>query len=127
MSCSYEIDKDNNILILHYYEEFVVDDLLSLRNTVVNDPAFKPDMLVIDDVSGITTTNVSSEQLAELAGQSIMRKKVKRAIVAINKFQHGLTRLYMAHAEYAGYDFQLFDSIEKAKAWMLSGSPIDDL
>lgn len=120
MSCSYEIDKENNVLILHYYGEFVVDDLLNLRQLVVNDPAFKPDMLCIDDVSGITTTKITSEQLADLAGKSVMHKNVKRAIVAVNKLQHGLTRLYMAHAEYAGHDFQLFDSIEKAKAWILS-------
>lgn len=79
-------------------------------------------MLCIDDVSGVTSTDISTDELSGLAEKSIIQKDVKRALVANEKLQHGLARVYMSHAEYVGHNFKLFDSVEKAKAWILSGN-----
>jgi len=80
---------------------------------------FNPDFNQIVDCRGITCMDLNSEQVRDLAGQSIFSNRSRRAFVVSSDLQFGLSRMFSAYREaVTGQEVRVFRTMPEALAWL---------
>jgi hypothetical protein len=104
------------------------DDVRSYLQDLLGDPRWRPGMdLLVDvgaaDVADLTSTDIM--RFAELfAEHGTQMGGGRHAIVASDPVRFGLARMWGTYAESSGAAFTsaVFDSVERAREWLRSGS-----
>lgn len=118
MAAQYEIFPLQRLIVTTYSGTFTINDVISLRIQIANDPAYQPDFNSLDDVTRVEKIDADFKQLAHMSSGVIIEKGVRRALVASSSTQFGMVRIYQALCEQQGHIFNIFDNYDEAHAWI---------
>jgi hypothetical protein len=101
MGSSYEFDKDNQVLLVHFHGRLSDDSLGALAQAGEKYWAATKPRAEIIDCSGVTEFAVSSDRIRQLAKRQIMPEaaNLPRVIVTPETHAYGLARMYQITGE----------------------------
>jgi len=107
---------------------FTHADFLDHMSRLLADPKFNPDFNQIVDCRAIAKMELTSDQIADLAGKSIFGVRSRRAFVVSHEVQYGLARMFATYREIkAGQEVMVFQEMPAALSWLgLSADLISD-
>src|SRR5256885_145293 len=113
MPYPYEIDTERRIVITRAVGSLTGDDIRETRTRLLADPAFDPTFSQLIDLRRMTDTTLELVELMSIAGSSVFRPGVRRAIVSTTPLQYGIARMFETLSEQHGQDVKVFrDSAE---------------
>jgi len=107
-------------VVLHYGKELSVDLVQGIRSVVMQDADFNPEFNVIEDVTEVVDVKLDFQEMSQIAGKSVIKKKTRRAFVAKTDLQYGLARSYQTLSEAEGQEFMVFRDFDAAMIWVCS-------
>ena len=119
MPVEYKILKDKRLVIVNYEGMLKLDEILAARVKCATDPDFDPDYNIIDDISGVTSSDINFDDVSRIAGNSVAHTGVKRALLAVSDFQRGMANMYQVLSESSGHKFHIFNDYDDAYRWVL--------
>lgn len=118
LASDYKIYPEQDLIINTYSGIFTIDDIVSLRQRIGEDPQYRPDLNVIEDVSRVEEVDADFSRLAGVSGGIIIEKGVKRCFVVDTDLQFGMARTYQMLSENSGHLFQIFRDYDQAYTWI---------
>lgn len=125
MPLTYEIDESRRLLITRGTGDITDADLFDCRDRISRDPRFRPDLDLLADYTGATSSRrVTTPALRHLAQHTLVPPGARGAYVAGGAATYGLMRMFMAFRKTNGERVEIFESVDDALAW-LGRSPIE--
>jgi hypothetical protein len=123
VSVSYRIDQERHTLFIRATGVLRDEDLGLLWRAIVKDPDMKPDFDELADLTGVTTSQLSTrfvwdltEWLKKVGAQRARRGKM--ATVATKDVLYGLAQMSAALSEGYPAEFRTFRSLSAARDWL---------
>ena len=118
MAAEYKIYPDDHLIVATYSGVFTVEDILGLRQRILQDPDYCADFHVLDDVTRVEEIDADFSRMAPVPSGSIITKGIRRALVAKTDLQFGMARTYQMLSDNAGHQFEVFRDYDEALAWV---------
>jgi hypothetical protein len=123
MGINTAIDTVNGIVIRSVTGEIKADDIKEAWERLMEHPDYRPDMNIIWDVREIDATNLSSNNIKDLAYYYIEKTskrdhKIKISIVVRDDLLTGLTRMFQAYASDSAFDIMVYRDLDQAIEWV---------
>jgi hypothetical protein len=118
VASDYRIHPKQNLIVNTYSGVFTIEDVVSLRQRIGEDPEYHADMNVIEDVSRVEEVDADFSRLAGVSSGIIIKKGMKRCFVVDTDLQFGMARTYQMLGENAGHQFQIFRDYDEAYSWI---------
>jgi hypothetical protein len=115
---SYQIDKQNNVLVCKVSGALSADDVRKMRANLREDEAFSSDLYLLFDMLDNTEFGISPSEFRELAAESPMGKQSRRAYVAPSELAFGLLRIFAGHSLADPAYFRVFRDLAEARLWL---------
>jgi hypothetical protein len=121
MPLSYKIDKQNELLVCTVSGFVTLDEALVFRGQLLDDPGFDPTYSQLVDLTGVTGTELTADQIRMLAETSIFSPQVRRALVGQGELIFGLARMFeIVRGLHGENDIRVFHNRPDALAWLLA-------
>jgi len=101
MPFSYAIHKRIRLVIFTATERITFDDVHEFRKQLTNDPDFRPDYDLLNDLRGVTAFDISAEEATIIAQKSVFSATSRRVTVATRPSVFGMNRLIQIHRQTA--------------------------
>jgi hypothetical protein len=120
MPSSYEIDVARRLVRARLWGVVTFADLKENRLRMLEDPAFRPDLSQLTDVSDATKIAMTADEIQEFARILPFAPEARRAIVVPNDATFGLARMFETYREaVVGNDpLRLFRNLKDAEEWL---------
>jgi hypothetical protein len=121
MPVSYEIDKQQRLVVCTATGVCTADDVLRFREQLLSDSRFDPDFSELVDATGVSRAEISPEQVRFVAEGSPFSANSRRALVAANDLGFALLRVYEIVRGLRGdRQVQVFRSRAEALQWLVA-------
>ena len=121
-SITFEIARDQNIRVATFRGIIRDEDLLGTYGAVLADPSYDPSFHDLVDLTAVTSFDVSSEGVRQLAdgfrATDALGLHTRLAIVAPNDALFGMSRMYGILRDDAPEEIQVFRNRTDATAWL---------
>ncbi len=94
MPADYRIDRSERVIYSRAWGVLTYQELADNRAALFRDPAFKPDLAQLYDLTGVTDFEVKSVDLLSHALSSRFAPTARRAVVASSDVAFGIARMY---------------------------------
>jgi hypothetical protein len=118
MPYPYEIDTQRRVIITRAVGVLTADDIRETRVLLLADPGFDAGYDQRIDLRRMTDTALDLVDLMTIAGNSVFRPGVRRAIVSNSPLQYGIARMFETLSEKHGQDVKVFRDLTEADAWL---------
>lgn len=120
MPCGYEINPALRLVRSHLRGLVTYDEIMEHRRKLLADPAFRADYSQLTDLTEMTGTSVTSDEIQQLARGSPFVPAARRAAVAPADVAFGLTRMFASFRESNSpqEQFRVFRKLEDAMEWL---------
>ena len=126
MPTDYTIDVQRGVVLSAGTGVFASADFVEHMVRLRGDPNFNPDFNQVVDCRGISVLDLNSDQLKELASQSIFSAKSRRAFVVSSDLHFGMGRMFAAYREIAeGQNVRIFRDMSEALSWLELPADLD--
>ncbi len=124
MPITYEIDREQNLIVTTASGTLTDDDVLGLKARLVQDKHFKPGMRELSDIRNIDRLDVTPAGVRAMVKQdrddAVIVSSHRLAIVLSDDVAFGMARMYQMLTESTMDDVGVFRDIEEAKSWLKS-------
>ena len=121
MPISYEIIRENRLVICTGFGVVTADDVLQFHDQLVKDANFDSSFSELADGTSITGTDVTPGGMRALADSSPYSPDSRRALVAENPLGFALWRVYQTMRSLRGdRNIRVFHNRTDALAWLLA-------
>jgi hypothetical protein len=121
MPAFYKIDKERRLIVSTATGVFNREESLSHRRRLLADPDFDPSYSQLVDFTNVTQFDLSSEDVRQLAHNSVFAPNARRAFIVASDFAFGLGRMYEMLREGAGENgIRVFRELDDALDWVLA-------
>lgn len=120
MPVDYKISADQHLVIVRYFGNLKLDEIMAARLKGATDPDFDPTYNVIDDISEVTASDIDYEMVRKITQQSVVQQGVRRALIAVTDLQRGMANMYKVLSESAGHRFEVFNDFEEGMNWVMT-------
>src|SRR5579862_893441 len=119
MPARFEIDVENGVVFSYATDPLSYTDLLRHQDRLIADHRFSPDFDHVADFRDLEPgTDITTDDVRDLARQKIYSSKSRRAFVAPNETLFGLARMFASLREIAGEpNVRVVKTLEDAAAW----------
>ena len=119
MATEFKIYPQLGVVISRGNGVFTQADFLDHVSRMQANPEFRPDLHQIVDCRAIEKMELTSSQVAYLAGKSFFGVRSRRAFVVSSDVQFGLARMFAAYRELkAGQEVMVFQEMPAALSWL---------
>jgi hypothetical protein len=121
MAVRWELEEDGTLLHVVTGEHFGTSDLLEAGRAALADPRAKPPLRLLFD-NRDSKENASHDDLRSRGMQMTRGRErfVSRiAVVVSDDLHRGLARVGGAYAASSGFEVEVFEDIDAARAWLL--------
>ena len=124
MSCEFVIDIERRLVRATLRGSLTGADLRDMGARLAADPAFRPDLSMLIDLSQATSEALTSMDMQGLARSSNFSRGARRAFVCQDAAMFGLARMFTTYREMreALEDTEVFSTVADAEAWLVSRS-----
>jgi hypothetical protein len=121
MACSYEIDKQQQLVISTASGLLTAEEMFEHQAKLASDQNFHPDFSQLLDFTAVTGVKVETNDVERLAQRKLYSADARRAFVATNTLQVGLIRMFETYRELAGgrEQMKIFSDRDEALRWLL--------
>jgi hypothetical protein len=120
MPVSYEIDKQNGVVLSTGEGVVTLDDVLRFRREVARDPDFDPSFSQLGDLSTAISIDLTTDEIRMLAETSPFSLTARRAFVGDRQEVFELARMFSIFGGLRGdRAFRVFRRRHDALAWLL--------
>lgn len=131
MPCTYRVLADSRLVNVTGVGTVNLADLVSVYESLRDDPAFRASFDSIWDFSEVDATDLGSAGVGSLVRlPRIFDQGSRRAVVVRSDLGFGLTRMFLLRGNREGDDVAIFRSVEEGYEWLgrgLGGEVRDDL
>jgi hypothetical protein len=121
MPLSYEIDKQNRLVACTASGFVTLNEANVFREQLLHDPDFDPTYSQLTDLTGVTGTELTADQIRMLAETSIFSPGVRRALIGPSELVFGFARMFEIVRGLRGEnDIRVFRNGTEALAWLLA-------
>ena len=99
MPFSYAIHKGIRLVIFTATERITFDDVQEFRKQLTNDPDFRPDYDLLNDLRDVTAFDISAQEATVIAQKSVFSETSRRVTVATRPDIFGMNRLIQIHRQ----------------------------
>jgi hypothetical protein len=126
MACSYEIDRERQLVISTGSGLLTADEMFAHQNRLANDENFAPDFYQLLDFTAVTGVAADANEVQGLAARKVFSDRARRAFVATNTLQVGLIRMFETYRELAGgkEQMEIFSDRDEAMCWLFQGPEV---
>lgn len=119
MPARFEIDVTHRVVFSYAADRLTYTDLLRHQDRLVSDPRFSAEFAQIADFRDLDTgTEITTDEVRELAKHTIFSDKSRRAFVAPDETLFGLARVYASVRAATGEsNVRVVKSVEDAAKW----------
>ena len=125
MEYSLDFDTEPGTLIGTLSGLASLEGLLAYQAAYLADPRRRPGMKVLTDLRALDPRDLTTDELRAIADSNAMRSERfgsgRSAVVVSEPAAFGLMRMFQAFTEDAGFDQQLFYSMDDARRWLAAG------
>ena len=122
MDYSLDFESEPGTLIVTITGPASLEQLLGYQTEYLADPRWSPGMKVLNDLRGLDSSTVTSDQGRALAASNKLRADLfgsgRTAVVVSDPATFGLLRMFQFHTDAAGFDQRVFYSLEEARRWL---------
>jgi hypothetical protein len=118
MPYPYEIDTRRRVIITRAVDALTADDIRETRGILLADPGFDAGYNQLIDLRNMTDTALEFVDLANIAGNSVFRPGVRRAIVSTSPLQYGIARMFELLSDRHGQHVKVFRTLAEADEWL---------
>jgi len=118
MPATYTIDVKRGLVFSKAQGKLNDADLVDHSKRVAADPEFKSDFNQLADFREVTSLEISTETIKEIAADSPYGKGSRRAIVVNSPLAYGLSRIYRAMVDDQGSEIKVFKDYNQACQWL---------
>jgi hypothetical protein len=119
MSTHYSIDPQRALVLTVFEGNATDEDLLAHVRALEADPRFDRRMAELIDLSGVTTSTVTSAGVRMTASSPVHALTARRAFVAPTDLLFGLTRMYQSYwTQGQDAEVEIFRAVEPALEWL---------
>jgi hypothetical protein len=127
MGINTAIDTVNGIVIRSVTGELKPDDIKEAWEKLMGRSDYRHDMNIIWDVRECDVSNLSSDNIRDLAyfyvkKTSDLDRKIKISVVVPDDLLTGLTRMFQAYAHESAFDLMAFRDLDQAIEWVRKDS-----
>jgi hypothetical protein len=121
MPLSYEIDKQNKLLVCTASGFVTLNEVIVYRQQLLDDPGFDSTYSELVDLTGVTGTELTADQIRMQAETSIFSPGVRHALVGSSELLFGLARMFEIVRGLRGEnDIRVFRNRIEALTWLLT-------
>ena len=121
MSAFYKIDKENRLVMSTGSGMLTMADVLAHQEKLQHDPDFDPAFSQLLDFSHVTKLQLTSDNIRQIAQNSIFSPASRRAILVNNDTAYGLARMFAILRESSGdTGIEVFRILDEALDWVLA-------
>ena len=123
MAWDYTIDREKKLVISTATGAFTAPDAFAHQNKLRSDPNFNQDFSQLLDFSAVTSVQIYSESIVQLAHATIYSEKSRRAFVVRDALTFGLARMFGTYRDIAkGKEkIRIFEGPNEAVQWLVHG------
>ena len=118
MPISYQIDKDLKMVFASAEGVIGENHIREYQGVLANDSDFEPDFNSIFDLTDVTQFTVTGEGNQRLAHTTPFTPEARRAYVAPEPLQYGMSRMYAVQTEPSGQNTRAFKTMAEARKWL---------
>ena len=120
MPISYVIDKRNRLVLTTAEGRVTLDDVLQSRRQLLSDPDFDPSFSQLGDLSAVTGTDITADEVRIVAENSPFSLTGRRALVGESPEIYGLARMFSILRDLHGErEIRVFRTRHEALLWLL--------
>jgi hypothetical protein len=93
-------------------------DVLAARERLRTDPDFQNHYCELVDLQGVTSIEVSSATIRQLAQQDLWGPHARRAFVVGSEVAFGLARMFDILTDERGHEIRVFTTMPEARQWL---------
>ena len=129
MSLTYISAEQDGLLLASASGLICANDIQEFHESLSIDPSIKQGMgLLFDATLADPTTNFADLRAAAADFHKVANLGVRRvAIVAPEGLVSGLAHVYSIYAEAEGFEVEVFEGIEEARAWLMNLAQASEL
>src|SRR5262245_32332938 len=124
MPLSYEIDEQQNLLMVRADEALSYDDVISHQRELLTEPRMKPGMRCLVDLTGIkkfAMTGRDMFRLAQARGEfPYLAGNARTAVVVKSAAMFAMARMYALSRRKFIEPMAIFYDLEEGRSWVLS-------
>jgi len=125
MPADFILDEPHRVVFSRSLGDFTYLDYRDHMARLASDPRFRPEFDQLVDCRSSQLV-LSSDQVRDLASQSVFSDRSKRAFVVSSNFQFGLSRMWANYREVkAGQAIMVFREMSEALAWLRLPADMD--
>lgn len=119
MPADYTIDAERKVVFSRGTGVFTHADYMGHMAALGKEPLFQPTFNQLVDCRAITEMKVTAAEIKDLAMRSLFDTSSKRAFVASNSIQFGMSRMFAAYREIHGQqEVRVFTEMKEALVWL---------
>ncbi len=118
MPISYRIDASKSVIFTEAWEEITEAILQSHRESMANDPDFRPDYWCLEDLRRVTKFDVSVDFISRLSTDLMFKPGSRAAFVYQDDHSFSLTRVYSAKIDESSVELRPFRDMAEARRWL---------
>jgi hypothetical protein len=119
MPLSYEIDDQNKLLICNASGFVTLNEVIAYKQQLLNDPGFDSTYSQLVDLTRVTGTELTADQIRMQADTSIFSRGVRHALVGSSQLVFGFARMFEIVRGLRGENnIRVFRNRLKALAWL---------
>lgn len=119
MAWSYEIDDAGGLIRFRFHGPVSDAEAFAADEALRGDPAFRPDLDQLVDMSDAEETELTPAGIRELTERPpAFSARSRRAIVVRGDLGFGLARVFQARRGRAAGEIQVFRSLAEAEVWL---------
>jgi hypothetical protein len=119
MPADYTIDAERKVVFSRGTGVFTHADYRGHMAALGQEPLFQPTFHQLVDCRAITEMKLTGNEIKDLATRSLFAASSKRAFVASNSIQFGLSRMFASYREIHGkQEVRVFTELKEALHWL---------
>lgn len=118
MPITYRIDISRGLVLARVLGSINPEGAVAHLHALGEDPDFEPSFDLIFDLTESTGSRATPAQLRAVIEASPFGSGSRRAAVVSEDYAYGMARMYEVYVEDLGGEFQVFRSLEEARAWL---------
>jgi hypothetical protein len=122
MAASYSIDQQRALVTITLDGAVTFDECVTLYSQLADDPAFRPGLKILCDLSAVTDLLLDARTVRRLSDDSTLNSASRHALVVTPGLVFGLARMYEMMAR-PGIARGVFLDSQEAQAWLDRAEP----
>lgn len=118
MPTAYVLDPELRLVRSRAWGVLTADESTDHYQHIATDPGFEPVYRQVCDLRDVERIEISSDAIRELARTAVFAPGAKRAFVASEDAQFGLSRMLQAFCELEGTQVGVFRTMVEAEEWL---------